>query len=127
MPQQMMVGRGTVTESAILATAMGPGCSFGCNVGRIKPMPFTFSGMMTEAGGLKFYVGKGEFTADPIPAEFFGCAGVADVPRLQDVLLHVGRTGQRHHVSVTSGSVTEALVEALQYYLGFEVTLPQES
>ncbi len=125
VPQSMMTARGAVTEHAILSNAVGEGCSFGCNVGRIKPTPFTFASMMTEEGQLKFYVGDGEFTDDPIPDDFFGCAGVAQIDRLQDVLLYVATNGHRHHVSVTPGIVTDAMVEALGYYLDFDVAVPQ--
>lgn len=125
VPASMMAARGQVTDHAILATAMGPGCSFGCNVGRIAPGDFTFGSMRTEGGTLQFYLGEGAFTADPIPADFFGCAGVAEIENLQQVLLHVGRRGHRHHVSVTSGRVAEPVHEALAYYLGFAVARPQ--
>ncbi len=125
VPQSLMTAKGTVVDHAILANAVGKNCSFGCNVGRIAPMPFTFSSMMTVNGQLRFYVGEGEFTADPIPADFFGCAGVAKIPGLQDVLLHVGRNGHRHHTSVTPGHLAAPVREALEYYLGFEVTAPQ--
>ncbi len=125
VPQSMMAQKGCITEHAILKNAVGDGCSFGCNVGRIKPMPFTFSSMMTEDGMLKFYVGDGEFTADPIPADFFGCAGVAEIPDLQTVLMYAAQNGHRHHVSVTPGNVVAAMDEALGYYLGFEVDIPQ--
>ncbi len=125
VPQTMMAATGTITEHAILSNAVGEGCSYGCNVGRIAPQQFTFASMMTEEGDLKFYLGDGEFTADPIPSEFFGCAGVAQIDRLQDVLLYVASNGHRHHVSVTPGVVTEAVAEALGYYLGFDVAIPQ--
>jgi L-fucose isomerase-like protein len=99
---------------------------FQCHVGRIAPFDLTFGSMLTDAGRLRFYLGQGRFTEDKIPAEFFGCAGVAEIERLQDVLLHVGRNGYRHHVSVTSGLVQAPVREALEHYLGFEVALPQE-
>ncbi|MCL5103161.1 MAG: hypothetical protein M1133_03475 [Armatimonadetes bacterium] len=121
VPQSMMTATGTVTGHAILDNAPGITCSFGCNVGRIKPTDFTFSSMMTESGKLKFYLGQGRFTNDPIPESFFGCAGVAEIPQLQDVLLHVVRNGHRHHVSVTPGKVAVAVQDALADYLGFEV------
>ncbi len=127
VPQSMMTAKGRVTEHAILENSVGKGCSFGCNVGRIAPAAFTFSSLMTEAGRLKLFIGEGEFTTDPIPADFFGCAGVADIPNLQDVLLHIGRFGHRHHVSVTHGNVAAATKEALEYYLGFDVSAPQVS
>ena len=126
VPQVMMTAKGEVQEHAILANAVGSGCSFGCNVGRIKATPFSFSSMMTDCGKLKFFVGEGQFTSDPIPAEFFGCAGVAQISDLQDVLLHVGRYGHRHHVSVTPGRVAEPVKEALEHYLGFDVSYPQQ-
>lgn len=126
VPQSLMTGRGKITDHLILLNAVGEGCGFGCNVGRIRQMPFTFSSMMTENGGLKFYVGEGEFTSDNVPVEFFGCAGVAEIPGLQDVLLHIGRQGHRHHVGVTPGNHSAAVKEALSYYLGHTVTEPQK-
>jgi L-fucose isomerase-like protein len=125
VPQSMMAKKGRVVGHAIIENSIGPECLYGCNVGRIKATPFTFSSMMTESGKLKFYAGDGEFTQDPIPQEFFGCAGVAAIPRLQDVLLYIGKHGHRHHVSVTPGHVIEPLQEALVNYLGYELSFPQ--
>lgn len=126
VPQSMMTAKGTVTDHAILNNAPGIKSSYGCNVGRIKPTPFTFSSMLTRDGDLHFYVGEGEFTDDPIPEEFFGCAGVAQIDDLQDVLLSIGMDGHRHHTSVTPDLVGAPLCEALEYYLGFDVSVPQE-
>ena len=123
VPASYMTGRGEIADHAILANSVGQGCGYGCHVGRIAPFRFTFGSMVTDAGRLRFYLGQGKFTADAIPPEFFGCAGVAEIERLQDVLLHVGRNGYRHHVSVTAGQVQAAVREALEYYLGFEVAV----
>ena len=60
-----------------------------------------------------------------MPKDFFGCAGVAEIPKLQDVMLHVGYEGHRHHTSITAGHVMAPLKEALERYLGFEVSTPQ--
>jgi len=126
VPRSLMTDGGKIADHAILANAVGEGCGYGCHVGRIAPFDLTFGSMLTDAGRLRFYLGQGRFTEDKIPAEFFGCAGVAEIERLQDVLLHVGRDGYRHHVSVTSGLVQAPVREALEHYLGFEVALPQE-
>jgi L-fucose isomerase-like protein len=126
VPASLMVPGGRIVEHAILAGSVGTGCSFGCNVGRIRPGAITFGNLLTDRGGLKYFLGSGRFTADPIPPEFFGCAGVAEIPGLQDVLLHLGREGHRHHVAVAAGSVVEPLREALGRYLGCEVTVPQD-
>ena len=126
VPASLMAATGRITEQEIFVQTMGRGCSFGCNVGRIRSGAFTFGSMLTDAGKVRFYLGDGSITADKIPAEFFGCAGVAEIPGLQDVLLHIGRNGFRHHVSLSRGSVREPLREALGNYLGFEVCAPQK-
>jgi L-fucose isomerase-like protein len=124
VPESLMAGRGRVTDHAILQNAVGKGCSYGCNQGRIAAGQFSFGSLTTVDGRISCYLGTGEFTTDEIPKEFFGCAGVAKIPGLQDVLLHVGRNGHRHHVSVTPGNVIMPVREALSYYLGFDISLP---
>jgi L-fucose isomerase-like protein len=125
VPVSLMSGPGCITDHAILANSIGTGKGYGCHVGRISPTPFTFGSLQTSDGKLKMYLGQGTFVDDPIPENFFGCAGVAEISRLQDVLLHIGRYGHRHHVSITPGHVQESLLEAFQNYLGYEVALPQ--
>ncbi len=126
VPQALMTDRGRIVDHAILANAVGEGCGYGCHVGRIAPFDFTFGSLLTEAGKLRFYLGQGKFTEDPIPPEFFGCGGVAQIARLQDVLLHIGQHGYRHHVGVTRSLVQAPVREALAYYLGYDVAVPQE-
>lgn len=121
----LMDGKGRVTDHAILMNTVGEGKAFGCNVGRIKPMDFTFGSLMTDQGQIKVYLGEGRITHDPIPDNFFGVAGVAEIKKLQDVLLHIGANGHRHHVSITPGRHIQPLTEALGNYLNFEVALPQ--
>ncbi|MCL5270302.1 MAG: hypothetical protein M1457_07090 [bacterium] len=125
VPPSLMTGPGCVVDHAILGTTIGEGRSWGCNVGRIKPTPFTFGSMMTLDGRLKFFLGEGAITSDPIPQDFFGCAGVAQIDRLQDVLLYMGRTGHRHHVSITPGRHLAPAREAFERYLGYDVAVPQ--
>ncbi|MCP4641681.1 MAG: hypothetical protein GY851_14655 [bacterium] len=126
VPPSMMTGKGSISDHSILANAVGKGQGYGCNVGRIAPGDFTFGSMMTEEGVPRFYLGEGAFTDDPVPADFFGCAGVAQIDWLQDVLINVGRQGHRHHVSVTPGHVLAPTKEAFEYYLEYDVTVPQE-
>jgi len=126
VPGSLMIDKGKITDHAILANAVGQGSGYGCHVGRIKPFDFTFSSMLTRSGNLQFYLGHGKFTNEKIPSEYFGCAGVAEIEKLQDVLLHVGYNGHRHHVSVTPGLVKTPVYEALKYYLDFDVRVPQE-
>jgi L-fucose isomerase-like protein len=125
VPRDLMTDKGHISDHLILANSVGENNSFGCVVGRIAPSEITFGSMMTDAGKVKMFLGDGRFTADPIPADFFGAAGVAEIRKLQDVLLHVGMNGYRHHVGVTAGHHIEPLQEALEKYLGFEVAVPQ--
>ena len=123
VPQSMMRAQGRVTDHDILANATGPGCGYGCNTGRIAATPMTFGNVLTSGGKLHFYLGQGAFTDDPVPADFFGCAGVAQVKDLQLALQKIGYLGHRHHVSVTPGHVAAPLEEAFRKYLGYELTL----
>jgi L-fucose isomerase-like protein len=125
VPSGMMVERGRISDHLILKNSVGEGCGYGCNVGRIAPTDFTFGSLLTADSRLKFYLGQGRITPDPIAEDFFGCAGVAHIDHLQDVLLHIGRTGHRHHASITPGHVMAPAVEALRDYLGFDVSQPQ--
>jgi L-fucose isomerase-like protein len=125
-PASMMDGQGRIVDHAILMNSIGEGKGYGCNVGRLKPADLTFGSLMTNEGKIKMYVGEGRITGDPIPDNFFGVAGVAEIPRLQDVLLHIGLNGHRHHVSITPGLVSAPLREALGQYLNFIVETPQE-
>jgi hypothetical protein len=112
---------GTIIEHAILAETAGKGCSWGCNCGRIRPMDMTFGSALTEDGKIKAYVGKGRITNDKIPAEFFGCAGVAQIDNMQEILKTICLTGHRHHVSLAEGSVVEPIIEAFEKYIGIQV------
>jgi L-fucose isomerase-like protein len=125
VPNDLMTDSGQVSDHLILANSVGEGRGFGCTVGRFAPSKLTFGGLMTDYGRIKVYLGDGRFTDDPIPADFFGTAGVAQIEGLQDVLLHVGMNGFRHHVGVTGGNCVTPLQEALEKYLSFDVSLPQ--
>ncbi len=40
-------------------------------------------------------------------------------------MLYIGRNGHRHHVSIAAGNVLGLVKGALEYYLGFDVAIPQ--
>jgi L-fucose isomerase-like protein len=122
VPQSLMTAKGEVIDHPMFAKDLGPGCGFGCNVGRIAATPLSFASSKTTDGKIYVYFGEGEFTSDPIAKGFFGCAGVARIDHLQDKLYKIGYNGYRHHVSVTPGHVGMALREAFTHYLGYEIT-----
>lgn len=121
VPQGLMAGKGQIVDHPMFAKALGAGCGWGCNTGRIAPAPLTFASSKTMDGKLWCYLGEGEFTKDKIAKDFFGCAGVVRIKNLQDVLAYVGNEGYRHHVSVTVGHVAAAVREAFTKYLGYEL------
>lgn len=116
----LMTARGVVTGHAILENAVGQGCSFGCNQGRVRPMSFSYGSLMTRDGAMSLYLGEARFTDDRIPDGFFGCAGVAEIDDLQAKLQTIGYLGHRHHVSLAPGHVAEPVAEAMEKYLGYE-------
>ena len=122
VPQSLMAGKGKVIDHPMFAKVLGAGSAFGCNVGRIRPMEFTFASSTTADGELRFYAGEGSFTGDPIPPEFFGCGGAARIPDLQRRINRLGYAGYRHHVSVSPGNWERALREAFTRYLGWKET-----
>ena len=124
VPASFMTGPGHISDHAILQNALGPGRGFGCNQGRIAPFDFTYGGMATLDAQVKFYLGQGRFTDDPLPEDFFGCAGVAQIDGLQDKLQQIGYAGHRHHVALTPGHVAAPMAEAFAKYLGYDVTVP---
>jgi L-fucose isomerase-like protein len=70
---------------------------------------------------LSFYFVEGNITEDPVPEDFFGCAGVIQIPELQDKLTNIGRHGFRHHVALTHGHVCKAVEETFNTYLKYTI------
>jgi len=105
VPQSLMEAKGHVVEHPMFAKSFGAGCGWGCNIGRIAKSPMTFASSKTENGELIFYLGEGHFTGESIEEGFFGCAGVVEIDELQKKLHSIGKSGYRHHVSVTIGHV----------------------
>ncbi len=122
VPQDLMTARGTVVDHPMFAKALGAGCGWGPNQGRIAASPMTYASAKTEDGKLYAYVGEGEMTKDEIAPDFFGCAGVARIDGLQHKLHQIGHAGYRHHVSMTFGHHGDAVREAFVKYLGYSLT-----
>ena len=120
VPQSLMVEKGTVTDHKMFAKTC-PGCGWGSNEGRIAAFDFTYSNCKTEDGKLTVYMDEGTFTGEEIEPEFFGCAGVAEIPALQGKLLRLAKNGFRHHTAVGKGRMAAILREAFGTYLGYDL------
>ncbi|MCI8526640.1 MAG: hypothetical protein HFF17_12160 [Oscillospiraceae bacterium] len=117
--QTLMVGKGTVGEHKMFAKT-DPGSGWGVNEGRIRAMPATISNCQTKDGKIVVYASEAQFTADPIESAYFGCAGVCEIPDLQNKLLKLARGGFKHHTSVGKGHMKDILKEAFTTYLGYD-------
>lgn len=117
--QGLMTGKGTVTAHKMFEKN-DPGCGWGTNEGRIRPMDTTISNCLTVDGKIKIYASEGHFTDDPIEDSYFGCAGVCEVPDLEDKLLRLARGGFKHHTCVGVGHMKGILKEAFTTYLGYD-------
>ena len=117
--QSLMTCKGTVTEHKMFAKN-DPGSGWGCNEGRIKPMPITISNCQTKDGKIVIYASEAKFTDDVIEPEFFGCGGVAEIDDLQNKLIKLARGGFKHHTAICEGHYKEILKEAFTTYLGYD-------
>ncbi len=117
--QSLMTCKGTVTNHKMFDKT-DPGSGWGCNEGRIKPMPITISNCQTKDGKIIVYASEAKFTNDPIEDAFFGCGGVAEIPGLQDKLIRLARGGFKHHTSICEGHVKDILQEAFTTYLHYD-------
>ncbi len=111
----------TMDYQAIIAGSVGKDNTHGTIVGRLAPGPLTYCRISTDdrRGGITAYTGEGEFTNDKL--DTFGGYGVMHIPQLQALLQFICRFGFEHHVAINRGSVSVAIVDALDNYLGWEV------
>lgn len=123
--QKLMAAKGEVTSHKMFDKG-DPGSGWGTNEGRIASFPMTYSNCKTEDGKITIYFSEGEFTADEIEKEFFGCGGVAKIDNLQNKLIKLARGGFKHHTTVANGHVKRILEEAFRYYLGYDVVSIEE-
>ena len=105
----------------IIAGAVGRDNAYGTCVGRFKAGPMTYCRISTRdtEGTIAAYVGEGSFTGDPV--DTFGGYGVAEIPRLQELLHYICESGFEHHVAASLSRVAAAVYEAFDRYLGWEV------
>jgi len=110
-----------MSRQDILADAVGPENAWGVCSGRIKPGPFTYTRVSTDdvAGVMRAYTGQGQATDDPL--ETFGGYGVAAIPNLQVLLDYICRNGFEHHVAINQAQVADAVYEAMDNYLEWDV------
>jgi len=105
----------------IIAGSVGKDNAFGTIVGRVAPGPFSYCRVSTDDinGVVTSYLGQGRFTDDKLLT--FGGYGVIEIPDFQDLLQFICRNGFEHHVAATRAEVADAVHDALETYMGWEV------
>jgi L-fucose isomerase-like protein len=107
----------------IISTTVGKENTYGACVGRMKPGAITYTRITTDDtyGEIRAYVGEGEITNDPMNT--FGGYGVCKINNLQDLMKYICYNGFEHHVALNRSQVSEAIFEAFDNYLDWDVYL----
>ena len=89
--------------------------------GKIKPTPLTYCRVSTDdnCGTIRVYLGEGRITEDQI--DTFGGYGVVQIPEFQKLLRFICENGFEHHVAVNPTPVADAVCEAMDKYLEWDV------
>jgi L-fucose isomerase-like protein len=120
-PKSFMQSDIEISTLDILGTVLGHEDTFGAIKGKVAPGPFSFFRISTDdiSGTIKAYLGEGEFTADPYGMD--GGIAVSKVNNLQALLKFICKNGFEHHVAMTRGNVVDAIEEAVDTYLGWDL------
>ena len=105
----------------IIAGTVGKDNTFGTMEGKVKAGAMSYARFSTDDfhGGIRGYVGEGDFTNDPL--ETFGGAGVVEIPKLQALLRYICEQGFEHHVAANFSTVAASVHEAASKYLGWKM------
>jgi L-fucose isomerase-like protein len=106
---------------AIIAGTVGKENTYGTMAGQVKAGDMSYARFSTDEynGGIRGYVGEGEFTNDSLHT--FGGAGVVRIPRLQALLRFICERGFEHHVAANFSKTADAVHEAASRYLGWQM------
>lgn len=120
-PKSFMQNPIEISTLDILGTVLGHEDTFGAIKGKVAPGPFSFFRVSTDDlnGSIKAYLGEGDFTADPYGMD--GGIAVARVDNLQILLKIICKNGFEHHVAMARGNVADAIEEAVDNYMGWDL------
>ena len=113
--------KGHIEEHLMFKKSYGAGTGVGLNCGNIATNEVTVASAKTENGKVCGFAFDGKLTDDAIPIGFFGCGKVLEKENMNEILQYMAMNGYRHHVAITKGQYAEAVSEALNKYLEYNV------
>lgn len=118
-PMDFIGSEAVVGNLDIMSRSIGADICFGAVKCVLVPGPMTFAKVTTDdcEGRIRFYVGEGAFTDDPIVTP--GGPGVCRVDNLQGLMRYITTNGFEHHVALSRSRTADVLEEALGKYLGW--------
>lgn len=121
VPQSLMAERGHIEEHLMFRKSYGEGSGVGINKGQIATNDVTVGSFKTENGELCSFATEGVLTDDYVGDSFFGCGIVFKKDNIEKFLRYMCENGYRHHVAITKGFWSEAVREAFDKYLGYQI------
>jgi L-fucose isomerase-like protein len=120
-PQDLMGRKGVMEYQENLAGTYNREKTYGTLAGKIRPTELTFCRVSTndQAGAIRAYLGEGQITKDPLTT--FGGYGVAQIPRLEELMRFICREGFEQQVAINPARVALPVAEAFSRYMGWEV------
>ena len=121
LPQDLFGGEAVMDYQEIIAGSVGKENTYGTVVGKIKPTDLTYCRVSTDDnyGMMRAYLGEGRITDDKV--DTFGGYGVVEIPEFQDLLRFICENGFEHHVAINPTCVADAVYEAMDKYLEWDV------
>jgi L-fucose isomerase-like protein len=120
-PQSMMAERGHIEEHLMFKKSYGEGSGVGINKGKLVTGDVTVGSFKTENGQMCSFVTEGELTNDYVGDGFFGCGTVFKKENVEKMLRYMCEQGYRHHVAITKGNFANAVKEAFEKYLHYQI------
>jgi L-fucose isomerase-like protein len=120
-PRSFIGGEVEIGTQAVLGASLGEESCFGAVKGKVAAGPMTFCRISTDdrMGKVRSYVGEGEFTDDP--CEMDGGIAVCRIAGLQPLMKFMCANGFEHHGAMVRSHAADAVAEAFETYLGWEV------
>ena len=94
-----------------------------CNVLRQAGVRYTLTKSFTVRPCDAEFAAEAAFTDDVIDRAFFGCGKVIYKQGLNDLSNYMARSGYKHHLCVVYGRHMQAVREAFDHYLGYDIQI----